>query len=386
MRGRVPRRRVLPTRFLETDSLQHMVRALVAAAGGKPEGPEGAEGGAEGGADGSIVAEDVDEDAAAFCLDVLVGVTLRNRDRVRTCLPLVYGLLRQLVQTAKTPSALAERAIFEVLRLCRRLLPHKEDLADELLDSLRLMFALEPAVADAFLERIVRELGHLVAECGGHVRGAKGWETVCKLLMASARHPDAAAHGFAALRAIVEGAPTDDGSSAKPAVVAEANGNGHHADGDDDARTRRHPTHDTRRDTCARGTSARASRLSAPLSTRTGGDERSVAAVGLISSAAAATGGGAPETRTAARWPSPPRARWRGRTIRPRATPRRGINALRAETIAGAWTDCAEARRRRRGGSRGGADDAILTLQRVLLASAGSTRRRRTGAACVPVC
>ena len=184
----------------------------------------------------------MDEDAAVFCLDVLVGVTLRNRDRVRTCLPLVYGLLRQLVQTAKTPSALAERAIFEVLRLCRRLLPHKEDLADELLDSLRLMFALEPAVADAFLERIVRELGHLVAECGGHVRGAKGWETVCKLLMASARHPDAAAHGFAALRAIVEGAPTDDGSSAKPAVVAEktstaaadANGNGHHADDDDD--------------------------------------------------------------------------------------------------------------------------------------------------------
>ena len=364
------------SKFLETDSLQHMVRALVAAAGGKPEGPEGAEGGAEGGVDGSIVAEDVDEDAAAFCLDVLVGVTLRNRDRVRTCLPLVYGLLRQLVQTAKTPSALAERAIFEVLRLCRRLLPHKEDLADELLDSLRLMFALEPAVADAFLERIVRELGHLVAECGGHVRGAKGWETVCKLLMASARHPDAAAHGFEALRAIVEGAPTEsDGESVKPGS-AEANGNGHHAAAaDDDARTSSTP--DTRH---AQGhlrpwnIRACVEAVGAFVDAHEGGDERSVAAVGLISSAAAATerwcsgnaDGGAmavAAARTMA-WPNHPSAG---------NSPVEAINGLRAETIAGAWTDCvsklvAVAVGEDRAAVR---DDAILTLQRVLLASDG---------------
>ena len=105
----------------------------------------------------------------------MVGVTLRNRDRVRTCLPLVYGLLRQLVQTAKT-RARWRSAPSSRFSGSRRLLPHKEDLADELLDSLRLMFALEPAVADAFLEDR-SELGHLVAECGGHVR--RGVETVC---------------------------------------------------------------------------------------------------------------------------------------------------------------------------------------------------------------
>ena len=372
------------SKFLETDSLQHMVRALVTAAGGKPEGPGGAEGGAEGVA---IVdaPRDVDEDAAVFCLDVLVGVTLRNRDRVRTCLPLVYGVLRQLVQTAKTPSALAERAIFEVLRLCRRLLPHKEDLADELLDSLRLMFALEPAVADAFLERIVRELGHLVAECGGHVRGAKGWETVCKLLMASARHPDAAAHGFAALRAIVEGAPTDDGSSAKPAVVAkktstaaaDANGNGHHADDDDDdARTPSTPgtTHGGAHHLRPWNIRACVEAVGAFIDAHEGGDDRSVAAVGLISSATAATerwcsgnaDGGAMAVAAARvmRWPNHPSAG---------NSPVEAINALRAETIAGAWMDCvsklvAVATEETRAAVR---DDAILTLQRVLLASDG---------------
>ena len=32
---------------------------------------------------------------------------------------------------------LSERAIFELLRIAQRLLPYKEDLAEELLDSLR---------------------------------------------------------------------------------------------------------------------------------------------------------------------------------------------------------------------------------------------------------
>lgn len=375
------------SKFLETDSLQHMVRALVTAAGGKPEGPGGAEGGAEGGADGSIVLEDVDEDAAVFCLDVLVGVTLRNRDRVRTCLPLVYGLLRRLVQTAKTPSALAERAIFEVLRLCRRLLPHKEDLADELLDSLRLMFALEPAVADAFLERIVRELGHLVAECGGHVTGAKGWETVCKLLMASARHPDAAAHGFAALRVIVEGAPTD--RSVKPGATDEnanpdANGNGHHAaaskadddDGSLDARTSSTPGGHGAPGGHLRPWNIRAcvEAVGAFVDAHEGGDERSLKAVGLISSCAAATerwcsgnsDGGAMAVAAARlmAWPNHPSAG---------NSPVEAINALRAETISGAWSDCvsklvAVATSEERNAVR---DDAILTLQRTLLASDG---------------
>ena len=135
------------SKFLESDSLTHMVGALVRAAGGKPAVP-GGEGGAEGagaeGADTAVSAppSDVDGDAAVFCLDVIIAVTLRNRDRVRVALPHVYALLRQLVQQAKTPSPLAERAIFEVVRLARRLLPYKDDLSDELLDSLRLMFAL----------------------------------------------------------------------------------------------------------------------------------------------------------------------------------------------------------------------------------------------------
>ena len=94
----------------------------------------------------------------------------------------------------------------------------------------------------------------------------------------------------------------------------------------------------------------------------------------MISSATAATerwcsgnaDGGAMAVAAARimRWPNHPSAG---------NSPVEAINALRAETIAGAWTDCvsklvAVAREETRAAVR---DDAILTLQRVLLASDG---------------
>ena len=166
---------------------------------------------------------------------------------------------------------------------------------------------------------------------------------MCKLLMASARHPDAAAHGFEALRAIVEGAPTEsDGESVKPGS-AEANGNGHHAAAaDDDARTSSTP--DTRH---AQGhlrpwnIRACVEAVGAFVDAHEGGDERSVAAVGLISSAAAATE--AVVLRKRGRRRDGRRRRAHGGVAEPPVRgqlPVEAINGLRAETIAGAWTDC----------------------------------------------
>ena len=211
------------SKFLEAESLAAMAAAIVRAAG---FGTAGAVDRAETDGDGDGVVGDagaaarpsspptrVDDDAALFCLDVLVGVALRNRDRVRVVLPHVYGVLRAVVRGAKTPGPLPERAIFELLRICQRLLPYEEDLAEELLDSLRLLFALEPAVADAHIERVARELRILVRVAAPHISSAKGWDTICKLLMASARHPDAAPHGFDALSRVV--VAEDDGGGGR---------------------------------------------------------------------------------------------------------------------------------------------------------------------------
>jgi brefeldin A-resistance guanine nucleotide exchange factor 1 len=81
------------SKFLEAESLLHMVRALTWAAG--PAGAAGAgaaiseNGGGGSAMDGAVSAED--EDTALFCLDILIAVTLRNRDRIRLLLPHVYG-------------------------------------------------------------------------------------------------------------------------------------------------------------------------------------------------------------------------------------------------------------------------------------------------------
>ena len=348
------------SKFLEAESLAALAAALVRAAG---FGTSAAVGRADTDTDGDgVVGETdgaaavarrsspparVDDDAALFCLDVLVGVALRNRDRVRVVLPHVYGVLRAVVQGAKTPGPLPERAIFELLRICQRLLPYEEDLAEELLDSLRLLFALEPAVADAHIERVARELRVLVRVAGPHISSAKGWDTVCKLLMASARHPDAAPHGFDALSRIV--LAEDDAEN--------ENGN--------EFAAKRHHVAPWNVRACVEATSAF-------VDAHQGGDERSVAALALLSATAQAIGewcdgvtdGGAAAAAAAATTPEGCAAR---------NSSAEALAALRAEMLAGPWSDIVDELRRvveteERPAVR---DDAVLTLQRVLLASDG---------------
>ena len=290
----------------------------------------------------SLVATRVDDDAALFCLDVLVGVALRNRDRVRVVLPHVYGVLRAVVRGAKTLGPLPERAIFELLRICQRLLPYEEDLAEELLDSLRLLFALEPAVADAHIERVAREL-RILARRRPPRLSAKGWDTICKLLMASARHPDAAPHGFDALSRVVV-----------------AGGGGGRRLGEEVRRAVE------RARACVEATSAF-------VDAHQGGDKRSIAALALLSATAQAIGewcdgvtdGGAAASAAASR--SAPEG------SAARRSSAEALAALRAEMLAGPWSDIVDELRRvveteERPAVR---DDAVLTLQRVLLASDG---------------
>ena len=345
------------SKFLEAESLAAMAAALVRAAGfGNAGAVDRAETDGDGVGDGvvgdagaaahpSSPPPRVDDDAALFCLDVLVGVALRNRDRVRVVLPHVYGVLRAVVRGAKTPGPLPERAIFELLRICQRLLPYEEDLAEELLDSLRLLFALEPAVADAHIERVARELSTLVRVAAPHVSSAKGWDTICKLLMASARHPDAAPHGFDALSHVVVagGEEEEDGGGSAKRYVAPWN-----------ARA------------CVEATSAF-------VDAHQGGDERSIAALALLSATAQAIGewcdgvtdGGAAASAAASR--SAPEG------SAARRSSAEALAALRAEMLAGPWSDIVDELRRvveteERPAVR---DDAVLTLQRVLLASDG---------------
>lgn len=175
------------SKFLQAESLLQLARALIWAAGRPQKGSSSPE----------------DEDTAVFCLELLIAITLNNRDRIMLLWQGVYEHIAGIVQSTVMPCALVEKAVFGLLRICQRLLPYKENLADELLRSLQLILKLDARVADAYCEHITQEVMRLVKANAGHIKSPMGWRTVSSLLSITARHPEASECGFEALSFIM---------------------------------------------------------------------------------------------------------------------------------------------------------------------------------------
>ncbi|PSR88432.1 ARF guanine-nucleotide exchange factor GNOM like [Actinidia chinensis var. chinensis] len=184
------------SKFLQADSLLQLARALIWAAGRPQKGNSSPE----------------DEDTAVFCLELLIAITLNNRDRIVLLWQGVYEHISSIVQSTVMPSALVEKAVFGLLRICQRLLPYKENLADELLRSLQLVLKLDARVADAYCEQITQEVSRLVKANATHIRSPMGWRTIASLLSITARHPEASEAGFDTLLFIMS-----DGAHLLPA-------------------------------------------------------------------------------------------------------------------------------------------------------------------------
>ncbi|KAL6974258.1 hypothetical protein U1Q18_028439 [Sarracenia purpurea var. burkii] len=107
------------SKFLQAASLLQLARALIWAAG-RPH-------------NGNNSSSPEDEDTAVFCLELLIAITLNSRDRIVLLWQGVYEHISSIVQSTVMPCALVEKAVFGLLRICQRLLPYKENLADELL-------------------------------------------------------------------------------------------------------------------------------------------------------------------------------------------------------------------------------------------------------------
>ncbi|XP_072971675.1 ARF guanine-nucleotide exchange factor GNOM-like isoform X2 [Typha angustifolia] len=171
------------SKFLQAESLVHLAKALIQAAG-RPQ---------------KITSSLDDEDTAVFCLELLIAVTLNNRDRIVLLWQGVYEHIAHIVQSTVMPCNLVEKAVFGLLRICQRLLPYKENLVDDLLKSLQLILKLDARVADAYCENITQEVTRLVKANATHIKSQMGWRTITSLLSITARHPDASEVGFEAL-------------------------------------------------------------------------------------------------------------------------------------------------------------------------------------------
>ncbi|XP_009789338.1 ARF guanine-nucleotide exchange factor GNOM-like [Nicotiana sylvestris] len=184
------------SKFLQAESLLQLVRALVLAAGQPRKGTNSLE----------------DEETAVFCLELLIAITINNRDRIMLLWRVVYDHIASVVHLTTMPCTLVEKAVFGLLRICQRLLPYKENLTDELLKSLQLILKLDARVAEAFLEQITQEVMHLVKANAMQIRSHTGWRTIISLLSFTARHPEASETGFETLSFIMH-----DGAHLLPA-------------------------------------------------------------------------------------------------------------------------------------------------------------------------
>ncbi|MED6196628.1 hypothetical protein PIB30_049272 [Stylosanthes scabra] len=171
------------SKFLHAESLLQLSRAIITAGGRLKKG--------------NITFDD--EVSSVFCLELLIAITLNNRDRIELLWQGVYEHISNIVQSTVMPSALVEKAVFGLLKVCHRLLPYKENFTDELLRSLQLVLKLDARVADAYYEQITQEVSQLVKANASHIRSQLGWRTITSLLYITARHQEASDAGFDAL-------------------------------------------------------------------------------------------------------------------------------------------------------------------------------------------
>ncbi|XP_057429067.1 ARF guanine-nucleotide exchange factor GNOM-like [Lotus japonicus] len=186
----------IESKFLQAESLMQLARALINAGAQRQKRNKISE----------------DEDASVFCLELLIAITLNNRDRIGLLWKSVYENISNIVKSTVMPCALVEKAVFGLLRICHRLLPYKENITDELLRSLQLILKLDALVADAYYEKITQEVCRLVKENASHIRSHLGWCTVTSLLLITARHLEASEAGFDTLLFIMS-----DGAHLLPA-------------------------------------------------------------------------------------------------------------------------------------------------------------------------
>ncbi|EIE18029.1 Sec7-domain-containing protein, partial [Coccomyxa subellipsoidea C-169] len=179
------------SKFLQADSLLQLCEAIVHAPG-----------------PGRGIAPGDSSETAEMCLEMVIALSLRNRDRLLLIWPPVHAMLAAILAPGgqggdkRGASPLVARAALGLLRVCQRLLPYKEVTADSLLRSLQLLLRLSPGAAWDLAQPIAAEVLTLVAGSAAFIRSGHGWRTVTALITVTSLHPDAAPVALNALSVI----------------------------------------------------------------------------------------------------------------------------------------------------------------------------------------
>jgi brefeldin A-resistance guanine nucleotide exchange factor 1 len=153
------------SKFLHIDSLMELLKAII-------------------NVNLELDESEVGDDIEAFKLEMLVQITLLNRDRVPMFWPQVSNfILRVLRSTAATPSQLlSERAISAIFRLAIRFTPRPDETSEQVLDLLRkVLYTLEPSVIQKQCTAIA--LASFINHCNAYIRRTDDWSLIFDYLL-----------------------------------------------------------------------------------------------------------------------------------------------------------------------------------------------------------
>lgn len=140
-------------------------------------------------------------DTAELCLELLITLSLRNRDRISLIWPLVHDFLAACTsqEAAEKANPLVERSMKGLMKICQRLLPYKEDISDLLLGSLSLIGEMHPAVVWELSPSIASEIIILISQSSPYIRTENGWRTIAILIRMSASRTEVLPYSIKAL-------------------------------------------------------------------------------------------------------------------------------------------------------------------------------------------
>ncbi|KAK3091515.1 hypothetical protein FSP39_020408 [Pinctada imbricata] len=161
---------ITESKFLREDSLTELVKALIMASQG-PDAHESTE-------------TSFDEDASVFFLELLIRVVLQNRDRVTPIWQAVRDHMYTLLVNSNDHTFLVERTVVGLLRLSIRLL-RREEIASQVLTSLRILLMMKPSVIHSCARQISYAQHELLRTNAANIHTGQDWFTLFTLLEVS---------------------------------------------------------------------------------------------------------------------------------------------------------------------------------------------------------
>uniref|UniRef100_A0A8C5WNX9 Golgi-specific brefeldin A-resistance guanine nucleotide exchange factor 1 n=1 Tax=Laticauda laticaudata TaxID=8630 RepID=A0A8C5WNX9_LATLA len=155
-----PEKLITESKFLQLDSLQELMKALISV---------------------SPDEETYDEEDCAFCLEMLLRIVLENRDRVTFVWQAMRDHLYHLCINAMEYCCLVERAVVGLLRLAIRLL-RREEISAQVLLSLRILLMMKPSMLNRASHQIAFGLHELLKTNAANIHSGEDWYTLFTLL------------------------------------------------------------------------------------------------------------------------------------------------------------------------------------------------------------